>query len=315
MRILVAEDDVISRRILVASLKQWGHDVVVAEDGDEAWRILQAEGAPSCAILDWMMPGMDGIEICRRVRKETPAKSIYLILLTAISRKEGLVEGLEAGADDYVTKPFDRHELRVRLQAAARIVELQESLRQRVCDLEAAIVERQQAEEALRKVSLTDHLTGLYNHRGFFNLAEHHTRMARRTKEQSLLIYGDMDGLKEINDTLGHNKGSQAIAAIADILRRTFRDGDIVARLGGDEFAVLAPNLGLRQSTKIVRRLQRNLEEFNQRNHEFHLSLSVGMVEVHYDSLLNIEEQIAQADRAMYRDKRGKKGRDRLALA
>lgn len=315
MRILVAEDDVISRRILVASLRQWGHEVVVAEDGDEAWRILQAQSAPSLAILDWMMPGMDGIEICRRVRKEIPNTSIYIILLTAISRKEGLVEGLEAGADDYVTKPFDRHELRVRLQAASRIVELQESLRQRVCELEAAIVERQQAEEALRKVSLTDHLTGLYNHRGFFNLAEHHARMARRTKERSLLIYGDMDGLKEINDTLGHNKGSEAIAALADILRRTFRDGDIVARLGGDEFAILAPNLGLGNSTRIVQRLQRNLDEYNQRNDEFYLSLSVGMVEVDHDSHLDIEEQIAQADRAMYRDKRGKKGRDRFALA
>lgn len=314
MRILVAEDDVISRRILLASLRQWGHEVVIAENGDEAWHILQTEGAPSVAILDWMMPGMDGIEICRRVRKEFTDKSIYIILLTAISRKEGLVEGLEAGADDYVTKPFDRHELRVRLQAAARIVELQASLRQRVCELEAAIVERQQAEEALRKVSLTDHLTGLYNHRGFFNLAEHHARMARRTKERSLLIYGDMDGLKEINDTLGHNKGSQAIAALADILRRTFRDGDIVARLGGDEFAILAVNIGLRNSAKIAQRLQRNLDEYNQRNGEFHLSLSVGMVEVDHNSHLDIEEQIAQADRAMYRDKRGKKGRDRLAL-
>ncbi len=314
MRILVAEDDAISRRILDTSLRQWGHDVVVVENGDEAWHILQAGGAPSLAILDWMMPGMDGIEICRRVRKEIPDTSIYIILLTAISRKEGLVEGLEAGADDYVTKPFDRHELRVRLQAAARIIELQESLRQRVCELEAAIVERQQAEEALRQVSLTDYLTGLYNHRGFFNLAEHHAKMARRTKEQSLLIYGDMDGLKEINDTLGHNKGSEAIAAVAEILRRTFRDGDIVARLGGDEFAVLAPNVRLKHSTKIVERLQRNLDEYNQRNNEFHLSLSLGMVEVDHDSQLDIEEQIAQADRAMYRDKRGKKGRDRFAL-
>jgi diguanylate cyclase (GGDEF)-like protein len=314
MRILVAEDDVISRRILLASLRQWGHEVVIAENGDEAWSILQDEDAPSVAILDWMMPGLDGIEICRRVRKGFPEKSIYIILLTAISRKEGLVEGLEAGADDYVTKPFDRHELRVRLQAAARIVELQASLRQRVCELEAAIGERQQAEEALRKVSLTDHLTGLYNHRGFFNLAEHHARMARRTRERSLLIYADMDGLKEINDTLGHNKGSEAIAALADILRRTFRDEDIVARLGGDEFAILAPNMALRNSSKIVQRLQRNLDEYNQRNHEFHLSLSVGMVEIDHDSHLGIEDQIAQADRAMYRDKRGKKGRDRFAL-
>lgn len=314
MRILVAEDDVISRRILVASLRQWGHDVVVAEDGDAAWRILQDPRAPSLAILDWMMPGMDGIEICRRARREITGTSIYIILLTAISRKEGLIEGLEAGADDYVTKPFDRHELRVRLQAAARILQLQESLRQRVCELEAAIVERQQAEEALRKVSLTDHLTGLYNQRGFFNLAEHHAKMARRTKEPSLLIFGDMDGLKEINDTLGHNKGSEAIAALARILRRTFRDGDIVARLGGDEFAILAPNLRLRNSTKIAERLQRNLDEYNQRNDEFHLSLSLGIVEVDHDSHLDIEEQIAQADRAMYRDKRGKKGRDRFAL-
>ncbi len=314
MKILVAEDDLISRRILVASLTKWGHQVVVTENGEEAWRVLQAAGAPPLAILDWMMPGMNGIDICRRVRKEMADTSTYIILLTAISRNEGLIEGLEAGADDYLTKPFDRHELRVRLQAAARIVELQASLRQRVSELEAAIIERQQAEEALRNLSLTDHLTGLYNQRGFFNLAEHQARLARRTREQSLLIYGDMDGLKEINDTLGHNKGSEAIAAIADILRQTFRDGDIIARIGGDEFAVLAPNVCLDESDKIIRRLERNLEEFNEEHDEFRLSLSIGMVEVDHDSQLSIEEQIAQADRAMYRDKRGKKGRDRLVL-
>jgi diguanylate cyclase (GGDEF)-like protein len=308
MRILIAEDDPVSCRLLTANLTKWGHEVVVTRNGTEALHALQTDEAPMLAILDWMMPGLDGVEICRRLRQENNGMAAYIILLTSLNRKEDVIEGLEAGADDYLTKPFDRHELRMRVQAGARIVELQDSLRQRVRELEAAVAERKLAEEALRNLSLTDHLTGLYNHRGFHNLAEHHAKMARRSGIKSLLIYADMDGLKEINDTMGHQAGSAAIAGIADVLRNTFRDCDIVARLGGDEFAILAPNVSLAESKKMIERLRTNLKTYNdQCDHDFELSLSIGAVEVDHHEGVDIQEQMARADAAMYREKREKR--------
>src|ERR1700752_1459890 len=186
MKILIAEDDPVSCRVLTANLKGWGHEIVVTNNGIDALEALQQDDAPLLAILDWMMPDLTGVEICRQLRAENDKAPIYIILLTALNSKESLLEGLEAGADDYLTKPFDRHELRMRVQAGARIVSLQENLRQRVRELE-------EAHEALRSLSLTDHMTGLYNHRGFYNLAEHHARISRRTSTKSLLISADMD--------------------------------------------------------------------------------------------------------------------------
>jgi sigma-B regulation protein RsbU (phosphoserine phosphatase) len=139
MKILIAEDDPVSRRVLQASLERWHHEVIVAADGEEAWRCLQAEGAPSLAILDWMMPGIDGLEICRRLRRRAVGSPFYLILLTARGQKQDLVDGFKAGADDYITKPFDPEELRVRLQAGVRIVDLQAQLSLRVRELEEAL--------------------------------------------------------------------------------------------------------------------------------------------------------------------------------
>jgi diguanylate cyclase (GGDEF)-like protein len=301
MKILIAEDDPVSSRILTTNLKAWGHESVVTRNGDDALAVLQQEDAPLLAILDWMMPGLTGVEICRRLRTENNDAPIYIILLTALNCKENLLEGLEAGADDYLTKPFDRHELRMRVQAGARIVSLQENLRQRVRELE-------EAHETLRSLSLTDHMTGLYNHRGFYNLAEHHLKISRRSHTKSLLIYADMDGLKKINDTMGHQSGSQAITAVADVLRNTFRDCDIVARLGGDEFAILAPNVPMDDSRKIIERLRNNLTLYNEAgHHSFQLSLSIGAVEIDHTYEFGIEDQMAKADAEMYRDKRDRR--------
>jgi sigma-B regulation protein RsbU (phosphoserine phosphatase) len=140
MRMLVAEDDPISRRLLEATLAKWGHEVVLATDGAQAWAALSADDAPRLAILDWMMPELDGVDVCRRVRTLPRAAPPYLILLTAKGRPEDTVAGLEAGADDYVTKPFDRDELRARIHAGMRIVQLQQSLADRVVELEQALL-------------------------------------------------------------------------------------------------------------------------------------------------------------------------------
>ena len=144
MKILVAEDEAISRHRLEVSLRQWGYEVTAVEDGAQAWTALEREMTPQVAILDWLMPGMDGTEICRRIRKEQRVNPIYLILLTARRGREDKIHGLESGADDYITKPFDRGELRARVQVGIRVLELQGALAQRI----------RQLEEALSRVSL-----------------------------------------------------------------------------------------------------------------------------------------------------------------
>ena len=139
MRVLIAEDDAVSRHILQATLRKWGYEVVVCADGTQAWQVLQAENAPQLVILDWMMPGMDGVEICRKVRETPQAHPAYIMLLTARERSQDIVAGLQSGADDYLTKPFDREELRARMQAGLRVLELQSSLTERVRELEDAL--------------------------------------------------------------------------------------------------------------------------------------------------------------------------------
>ena len=151
MRILIADDSIVSRPLLDATLRKWGYEVVVACDGVEAWKALQGEDAPKLAILDWVMPGLTGLEVCRNVREQGKDKDIYtyILLLTSKSLREDLIEGMESGADDYLTKPFDQHELKVRLRAGTRIIELQREL--------------VEAREALREQATKDFLTRIWN--------------------------------------------------------------------------------------------------------------------------------------------------------
>ncbi len=149
MKILVAEDDVVSRHLLAAFLTKWGYEVLVAADGPEAWKCVQSPETPELAILDWVMPGMDGLEICRKVRASLPLLPIYLILLTSRDSQVDLVKGLEAGADDYMTKPFDPEELQARIRVAQRLIDLQRSLAARVEDLEDALLRVKQLQGLL----------------------------------------------------------------------------------------------------------------------------------------------------------------------
>jgi len=149
MKVLIAEDDPVSRRLLQAALVKWGYEVIVTTNGKEAWEALQQPGAPSLLVLDWLMPETDGVEVCRQAR-ETPAlKSAYIILLTSRGSKEDIVQGLQAGADDYVTKPFDHGELRARVQVGSRVIQLQSALADRVKELEEAIANVKQLQGLL----------------------------------------------------------------------------------------------------------------------------------------------------------------------
>ena len=148
MRVLIAEDDAISRRLLEANLKRIGCDVLACENGDQAWEMLRSEDGPQLAVLDWMMPVMDGAEVCRRVREQESQRYVYLILLTARGRKQDRAEGFDAGADDYLTKPFDIQELRAKITVGQRILDLQAALTSKVVELQDALCQVKQLQGA-----------------------------------------------------------------------------------------------------------------------------------------------------------------------
>jgi diguanylate cyclase (GGDEF)-like protein len=247
------------------------------------------------------MPGADGVEVCRQVREMAQPVAPYIILLTANNRKDHIVAGLGAGANDYIRKPFDPAEVHARLDVGIREVESQNRLATRVRSLV-------RAESELRNLSLTDDLTGLWNRRGFLLHAEQHLRTCTRTGETSLLLYADMDGLKQINDTFGHREGSLAITRVASILMRTFRESDIVARLSGDEFAVLITKVMGDDLEAIEKRMDENMSSHNAENAlAYKLEVSIGMVVIDPAMPKGVEELIAQADQLMYRQKAAKK--------
>jgi diguanylate cyclase (GGDEF)-like protein len=301
VRILIAEDETVTRRVLKMTLESWGHEVIEARDGAVALQILQNDCPPKLAILDLSMPEMDGITVCKQVRQNSTATPVYIILLTANTRKELIVTGLEAGADDYVTKPFDTDELHARVKVGMRMVDLQLSLAQRVAELELA-------QESLRNLSLTDDLTGLYNRRGFFALAKQQLSSARREGRHASLVYIDMDGLKRLNDTHGHEIGSRVIQEVGDILRETFRSSDLIARIGGDEFVVFETSNDQIDEGNDVQRLQDNVTRHNaQQVRDYEISLSIGVASMDSDSSMTLEELLKHGDKTMYQQKRNKR--------
>ena len=298
MKILVAEDDLITRRILEAHLVKWGYAVVMVADGQEAWRLLQQDDAPSLAILDWMMPGMDGTTICREVRKLNRQPYIYLILLTARGYKEHLIEGLEAGADEYLTKPFDPYELKARLRAGARIVELQDSLIQ--------------AREALREQAMHDSLTHLLNRRASLDFLLSELVRAEREHHPLSLMMVDIDFFKSVNDRFGHLGGDEVLCEVARRLRKSSRTYDIVGRFGGEEFVVVAPGCGAAQGLIRAERLREVVysQPIPLKDLSVAVTISVGVATTLDPSRESMEAFLAAADKALYRAKAA--GRNRV---
>jgi two-component system cell cycle response regulator len=301
MRALIAEDDSISRRMLEAFLEKWGYEVIVAREGEEAWGILQANDAPQLVILDWMMPGRDGIDICRTLPQRKGRAYIYVILLTARGHKTDMVEGLEAGADDYVTKPFDPFELRARLRAGQRIVELQEQL--------------VHAREALRDQASRDPLTGLWNHGTILAILRKEVARASRTRGPFALAMTDVDRFKTINDTYGHPAGDAVLREASRRLRGAMRTYDSLGRYGGDEFLVVIPGcdpMGVARFAESFRaRIDRKAVETPEGMIPITLSLGVAAIENLHG--VKAETLVRIADAALYRAKIA--GRNRVALA
>ena len=226
-RVLIAEDDAMSRRILESSLESWGYRVMVAEDGAKAWKILQQEHPPELLILDWVMPEIDGAELCRRIRKRQGSLYQYILLVTGKDDKQDVVEGLEAGADDYLTKPFDRNELRARLRVGRRVLKLQQDLIN--------------AREELRFQATHDLLTGIWNRGAVLDLLHRELDRATRAKTRTSVLMLDVDDFKQINDAHGHLIGDEVLREVAVRISQSVRSYDLVGRYGGEEFLVVLP--------------------------------------------------------------------------
>ncbi len=301
MKVLVAEDDSISRRMLEAFLVKWGYAVMVSTEGEEAWEILQGSDAPPLAILDWMMPGRDGIEICRSLRQRKDRPYVYILLLTARGQKEDLVEGLEAGADDYVTKPFDPFELRARLRAGRRIVELQEQLLQ--------------AREALRDQARRDPLTDLLNHKAIFAVLREEVTRASRTHAPLAVAMADVDRFKSINDTYGHQTGDAVLREAARRMRAAMRTYDSLGRYGRDEFLAVVPGCDSDTAARFAESFRARLDRkaIETPKGLVPVTLSLGVVVIDQVRDVSSETLVRIADAALYRAK--SEGRNRVALA
>ncbi|MBI3667207.1 MAG: diguanylate cyclase [Acidobacteria bacterium] len=246
MRIMIAEDEPVSRHLVERFLVQWGYEVVAVNDGDEAWVLLQQPDAPRLAILDWMMPGKDGVEICREVRKRVAEPYVYIILLTAKSQKADIVAGLEAGADDYLTKPFDPDELRVRLRAGRRILDLMDHL---LC-----------SRDAMRFPATHDLLTGVWNREAILGMLRQ--KLAHKGADGSPLgiILVNLDHYKQISQVRGPLVGDAALQETARRLRSGVRLYDSIGRYGAGEFLVVVPGCFTSETMELAEKLRQAID-------------------------------------------------------
>jgi diguanylate cyclase (GGDEF)-like protein len=291
MRVLIADDDEITLATLESLLSHLGHEAVRASDGTQAWELLQREDAPSLAILDWMMPGLDGVEICRRLRQQGKKPYQYLIMLTARDEMQDLVESIESGADDYLRKPFDVRELRARLHAAARILDLRDELRAR---------------------ANFDELTGLLNRAGILEALRREFAHVARTGEPATIILADLDNFKAVNDTYGHPAGDEVLREASRRLSTCKRSYDELGRYGGEEFLALLPGCDASSGIKVAGRMRQAVERLpiDTAAGLVSLTASFGVSSVDQIQSLDLEAAVAAADEALYRAKRG--GRNRV---
>lgn len=298
MKILIADDSIVSRHVLEATVRKWGYEVVVACDGQEALDVLQQENAPALAILDWMMPGMTGPEVCRRLRQRAHEPYTYILLLTSKSQKEDLIEGMEAGADDYITKPFDQHELQVRLRAGTRLVELQAELLS--------------AREALREQATKDSLTHLWNRSSILDILGRELARAAREGSAVGVVMVDLDHFKSINDNYGHFAGDAVLCEAARHMQNGIRQYDSIGRYGGEEFLILLTGCDEKTSFSQAERLRKQLSQVQMSLNETRVlvTASFGVTTALPGRPSTPEELIRKADEALYLAK--KLGRNRV---
>ena len=300
-RVLIAEDDPVSCHVLKSFLVKWDYDVAVVTDGMAALRILEADDTPRLAVLDWMMPGMEGVQICQRIRERKDRPYVYVLLLSARSEKRDLLRGLELGADDYLTKPFDSEELRARLLVGERILNLQD-------DLIAA-------REELRFRATHDLLTGISNRGTVMDALRN--ELSRQVREQKPfgVILVDIDHFKNVNDTYGHLCGDEVLQAVARRMKECMRPYDTVGRYGGEEFLIIASAAVARGTLALAERIRRVLESkpVVTQAGEVRITASLGAAMSTDARGADPQTLLRLADKALYRAK--DQGRNRAELA
>ena len=302
MKVLVADDSSVARRLLERMLSQWGYETVACADGAEAWDVLQERDAPVLAIVDWNMPRVSGVELCRLLRQQAREPYVYVILLTANERKDGVVEGLNAGADDYLRKPFDQEELESRLRAGKRIT-----------DLHSELVA---AREAQRAQAQRDSLTGLWNRGAVLEILRREFVRARREASSLAAFMVDLDNFKGINDTYGHVTGDAVLCEAVRRLVSSTRTYDSVGRYGGEEFLIVLPGCGREDGMMRADQLRLALASVPIDASGFMLTVtaSVGVAVIeHGGGASSWEGLLKAADEALYKAKDA--GRNRVEIA
>ena len=301
MRILVADDEPVSCRLLGSLLTKWGYEVVSAEDGNAAWEQLNRRNAPRIALLDWMMPGQNGIEICKKLRALWPEPYTYILLLTAKNAKESIVEGLESGADDYLTKPFNTQELKARIRVGLRLLNLEDTL--------------VEAREAMRFKATHDALTGLWNRGTILETLEREITRSRRGNVSLGVLMADLDHFKLVNDTYGHLAGDEVLREATKRMQAYVRPYDAVGRYGGEEFLILLPGCDAAVTADKAEQLRVILgqQPIETSAGPLGITLSLGGVATINWPDDTANQILQMVDAALYRAK--EEGRNRVAMA
>ncbi len=301
MKILLADDEPIARTMLEHWLNGWGYQVVAVKDGEAALAAIKADPEIRLAVLDWVMPKLDGIGVCRAIRSGPPEPYVYVLLLTARDNKADIVEGLDAGADDYLVKPCNPLELKVRLRAGRRVVELQEQL--------------VNARETLRYEAMHDSLTGLLNRRALLEHLDKELQRAARRGASVAVLMGDLDHFKVVNDSYGHSAGDAVLKEAARRMKACVRVYDSIGRLGGEEFLAVLPECSSAIAYSVAERLGNVLSQtpIGTFAGAVPVTMSIGVASTDQEPGASADQLIRAADVALYRAKH--LGRARAILA
>lgn len=294
MKVLIAEDDPVSLLYLRGAVEDWGYEVCTATDGHSACALLQQSDAPMLAILDWMMPGMDGIDVCRTTRHAQRDRYTYLIMLTTRSEVEFIVEAINAGADDFISKPFNLEELQVRMRAGTRIIELQQELRHK---------------------ATRDALTRIYNRGAILDILEQEIARHQRDGNPLAILFADLDHFKKVNDTYGHLAGDAVLREVTQRIANALRPYDSLGRYGGEELLLTLPACSAEKAGEVAERI-RHIVHATLIKTDYGMiaaSVSIGVTALAPREQVSINVLLQRADEALYRAKNN--GRNRVEMA
>lgn len=290
IRILIADDSPVSRKAVEQALQDEPYTILLAESGQQALQKV-SEFQPQIVITDWVMPDFSGPDLCRRIRQQADKTYTYIILLTSSSDLDRLVEGLSAGADDYLTKPFHQKELLARIGVGCRMIAMQR-------EIEAK-------NRLLEQAARTDHLTGIPNRRAVEEFAARQLSGASRYKFSAWVIVADLDRFKFINDTYGHAAGDEVIRYFAGVLKANTRTADICGRLGGDEFVLMLTHSDAKGVSVLLERLRAALatHDFAFDGNTVHVTATFGFAAFEPSHPKDFAQLLVEADALLYREK------------